>query len=172
MGLGPVMCGLVWTLSSRGGGPPFFSVAAASPGMLSSRVKYVTDVGLLQRHVSRHSHRHEDEEHVLSVDCARISFEYEYPRHPHPQDQRLGRAPWAQALLCSGASHVLGWPELETPAGVWPQGPVDLAVCPHLPDSLSGSSHAEIGEPQGPGVAGGAGGGPGVGAGHRAAEAP
>ncbi|XP_060997317.1 cell division control protein 45 homolog isoform X6 [Dama dama] len=38
-------------------------------------VKYVTDVGVLQRHVSRHSHRHEDEEHALSVDCARISFD-------------------------------------------------------------------------------------------------
>ena len=50
--------------------------------MLFSRVKYVTDVGALQRHVSRHSHRHEDEAHALSVDCARISFEYEYPRRP------------------------------------------------------------------------------------------
>lgn len=63
---------------------------AASPGVLSSRVKYVTDVGVLQRHVSRHSHRREDEAHALSVDCARISFEYEYP------------------LLCSGATRVLG----------------------------------------------------------------
>uniref|UniRef100_A0AAA9THV1 Cell division cycle 45 n=1 Tax=Bos taurus TaxID=9913 RepID=A0AAA9THV1_BOVIN len=40
-------------------------------------VKYVTDVGVLQRHVSRHSHRREDEAHALSVDCARISFEYD-----------------------------------------------------------------------------------------------
>nr|XP_042090821.1 cell division control protein 45 homolog isoform X3 [Ovis aries] len=42
-----------------------------------TQVKYVTDVGALQRHVSRHSHRHEDEAHALSVDCARISFEYD-----------------------------------------------------------------------------------------------
>lgn len=44
-----------------------------------SRMKYVTDVGILQRHVSRHNHRNEDEENSLSVDCTRISFEYEYP---------------------------------------------------------------------------------------------
>lgn len=40
----------------------------------------MTDVGILQRHVSRHNHRNEDEENTLSVDCTRISFEYEYPR--------------------------------------------------------------------------------------------
>lgn len=39
----------------------------------------MTDVGILQRHVSRHNHRDEDEENSLSVDCMRISFEYEYP---------------------------------------------------------------------------------------------
>lgn len=39
----------------------------------------MTDVGVLQRHVSRHNHRNEDEENALSVDCTRISFEYEYP---------------------------------------------------------------------------------------------
>lgn len=39
----------------------------------------MTDVGVLQRHVSRHNHRDEDEENALSVDCMRISFEYEYP---------------------------------------------------------------------------------------------
>ncbi|XP_020929780.1 cell division control protein 45 homolog isoform X8 [Sus scrofa] len=42
-----------------------------------TQMKYVTDVGVLQRHVSRHSHRHQDEEHALSVDCMRISFEYD-----------------------------------------------------------------------------------------------
>nr|XP_025713773.1 cell division control protein 45 homolog isoform X3 [Callorhinus ursinus] len=40
-------------------------------------MKYVTDVGILQRHVSRHNHRNEDEENALSVDCTRISFEYD-----------------------------------------------------------------------------------------------
>ncbi|XP_019482440.1 PREDICTED: cell division control protein 45 homolog isoform X2 [Hipposideros armiger] len=40
-------------------------------------MKYVTDIGVLQRHVSRHNHRDEDEENTLSVDCMRISFEYD-----------------------------------------------------------------------------------------------
>lgn len=42
-------------------------------------MKYVTDIGILQRHVSRHNHRNEDEENSLSIDCMRIAFEYEYP---------------------------------------------------------------------------------------------
>ncbi|ELK09824.1 CDC45-related protein [Pteropus alecto] len=42
-----------------------------------TQMKYVTDVGILQRHVSRHNHRDEDEENALSVDCMRISFEYD-----------------------------------------------------------------------------------------------
>lgn len=42
-------------------------------------MKYVTDIATMQRHVSRHNHRNEDEENSLSIDCMRISFEYEYP---------------------------------------------------------------------------------------------
>lgn len=42
-------------------------------------MKYITDVATMQRHVSRHNHRNEDEENSLSIDCMRISFEYEYP---------------------------------------------------------------------------------------------
>lgn len=42
-------------------------------------MKYVTDVATMQRHVSRHNHRNEDDENSLSIDCMRISFEYEYP---------------------------------------------------------------------------------------------
>ncbi|KAM5263130.1 cell division control protein 45 homolog isoform 3-T3 [Ctenodactylus gundi] len=42
-----------------------------------TQMKYVTDIGILQRHVSRHNHRNEDEENTLSVDCTRISFEYD-----------------------------------------------------------------------------------------------
>lgn len=45
-------------------------------------MKYVTDIATLQRHVSRHNHRNEDEENSLSIDCMRITFEYEYPS-PH-----------------------------------------------------------------------------------------
>uniref|UniRef100_A0A6Q2ZGC1 CDC45 cell division cycle 45 homolog (S. cerevisiae) n=1 Tax=Esox lucius TaxID=8010 RepID=A0A6Q2ZGC1_ESOLU len=44
-----------------------------------THMKYVTDIATLQRHVSRHNHRNEDEENSLSIDCMRISFEYEYP---------------------------------------------------------------------------------------------
>ncbi|CAL1614951.1 unnamed protein product [Knipowitschia caucasica] len=42
-----------------------------------THMKYITDVATLQRHVSRHSHRNEDEENSLSIDCMRISFEYD-----------------------------------------------------------------------------------------------
>uniref|UniRef100_A0A8C4NZS7 Cell division cycle 45 n=1 Tax=Dicentrarchus labrax TaxID=13489 RepID=A0A8C4NZS7_DICLA len=38
---------------------------------------YVTDIATMQRHVSRHNHRNEDEENSLSIDCMRISFEYD-----------------------------------------------------------------------------------------------
>lgn len=60
-------------------GRPLSWERAAQSAMLYFRMKYVTDVGILQRHVSRHNHRNEAEENTLSVDCTRISFEYEYP---------------------------------------------------------------------------------------------
>lgn len=47
--------------------------------LIAFSMKYVTDVATMQRHVSRHNHRNEDEENSLSIDCMRISFEYEYP---------------------------------------------------------------------------------------------
>ncbi|XP_056130528.1 cell division control protein 45 homolog [Lampris incognitus] len=40
-------------------------------------MKYVTDIATMQRHVSRHNHRNEDDENSLSIDCMRISFEYD-----------------------------------------------------------------------------------------------
>ncbi|XP_020345825.2 cell division control protein 45 homolog [Oncorhynchus kisutch] len=42
-----------------------------------THMKYVTDIATLQRHVSRHNHRNEDEDNSLSIDCMRISFEYD-----------------------------------------------------------------------------------------------
>ncbi|XP_066465853.1 cell division control protein 45 homolog [Tiliqua scincoides] len=42
-----------------------------------TQTKYVTDIGTLQRHVSRHNHRDGDEENSLSIDCMRIAFEYD-----------------------------------------------------------------------------------------------
>ncbi|KAL7986831.1 hypothetical protein Chor_013114 [Crotalus horridus] len=44
---------------------------------LNGRMKYVTDVGTLQRHVTRHNHRNGDEDNSLSIDCMRIAFEYD-----------------------------------------------------------------------------------------------
>ncbi|MGH0172460.1 UNVERIFIED_CONTAM: hypothetical protein FKN15_071507 [Acipenser sinensis] len=46
-------------------------------------MKYVTDVGTLQRHVSRHNHRNEDEENSLSIDCMRISFDLHLALYQH-----------------------------------------------------------------------------------------
>ncbi|XP_048371066.1 cell division control protein 45 homolog [Sphaerodactylus townsendi] len=42
-----------------------------------TQMKYVTDIGALQRHVSRHNHRNGDEENSLSIDCMKIAFEYD-----------------------------------------------------------------------------------------------
>ncbi|XP_008334375.1 cell division control protein 45 homolog [Cynoglossus semilaevis] len=42
-----------------------------------THMKYVTDIATMQRHVSRHNHRNEDEENMLSIDCMKISFEYD-----------------------------------------------------------------------------------------------
>lgn len=42
-----------------------------------THMKYVTDVATMQRHVSRHNHRNEDDDNSLSIDCMRISFEYD-----------------------------------------------------------------------------------------------
>lgn len=67
----------------------------------------MTDVGVLQRHVSRHNHRNEDEENALSVDCTRISFEYEYPC-----SSGLSFAQQCTRLLCHGSvgpAHVPLW---------------------------------------------------------------
>ncbi|KAK7934445.1 hypothetical protein WMY93_005341 [Mugilogobius chulae] len=37
-----------------------------------THMKYITDVATLQRHVSRHNHKNEDDENSLSIDCMRI----------------------------------------------------------------------------------------------------
>ncbi|KAM6423011.1 cell division control protein 45 homolog isoform 2-T2 [Liasis olivaceus] len=42
-----------------------------------TQMKYVTDIGTLQRHVTRHNHRNGDEDNSLSIDCMRIAFEYD-----------------------------------------------------------------------------------------------
>ncbi|EHB18375.1 CDC45-related protein [Heterocephalus glaber] len=77
-----VMFDLAWMLSKDLNDMLWWAIVGLTDQWVQDRItqmKYVTDVGILQRHVSRHNHRNEDEENTLSVDCTRISFEYEYP---------------------------------------------------------------------------------------------
>ncbi|XP_041584952.1 cell division control protein 45 homolog isoform X3 [Vulpes lagopus] len=67
-----VMFDLAWMMSKDLNDMLWWAIVG-----LTGQMKYVTDVGILQRHVSRHNHRNQDEEHALSVDCTRISFEYD-----------------------------------------------------------------------------------------------
>ncbi|XP_072809718.1 cell division control protein 45 homolog isoform X2 [Vicugna pacos] len=75
-----VMFDLAWMMSKDLSDMLWWAIVGLTDQWVQDKItqmKYVTDVGILQRHVSRHSHRHEDEEHALSVDCTRISFEYD-----------------------------------------------------------------------------------------------
>eukprot|EP00069_Balaena_mysticetus_P018795 bmy_02449T0 len=75
-----VMFDLAWMMSKDLSDMLWWAIVGLTDQWVQDKItqmKYVTDVGILQRHVSRHNHRHEDEEHALSVDCMRISFEYE-----------------------------------------------------------------------------------------------
>ncbi|KAB0406847.1 hypothetical protein E2I00_006170 [Balaenoptera physalus] len=101
-----VMFDLAWMMSKDLSDMLWWAIVGLTDQWVQDKItqmKYVTDVGILQRHVSRHNHRHEDEEHALSVDCMRISFEYEYPHSSalRPRDERL----WAEGPV--GAAGVL-----------------------------------------------------------------
>ncbi|XP_004628038.1 cell division control protein 45 homolog [Octodon degus] len=75
-----VMFDLAWMLSKDLNDMLWWAIVGLTDQWVQDRItqmKYVTDVGILQRHVSRHNHRNEDEENTLSVDCTRISFEYD-----------------------------------------------------------------------------------------------
>ncbi|XP_005568037.1 cell division control protein 45 homolog isoform X1 [Macaca nemestrina] len=75
-----VMFELAWMLSKDLNDMLWWAIVGLTDQWVQDKItqmKYVTDVGVLQRHVSRHNHRNEDEENTLSVDCTRISFEYE-----------------------------------------------------------------------------------------------
>ncbi|XP_010619022.1 cell division control protein 45 homolog isoform X4 [Fukomys damarensis] len=75
-----VMFDLAWMLSKDLNDMLWWAIVGLTDQWVQDRItqmKYVTDVGVLQRHVSRHSHRNEDGENTLSVDCTRISFEYD-----------------------------------------------------------------------------------------------
>ncbi|KAM5263134.1 cell division control protein 45 homolog isoform 7-T7 [Ctenodactylus gundi] len=73
-----VMFDLAWMMSKDLNDMLWWAIVGLTDQWVQDRItqmKYVTDIGILQRHVSRHNHRNEDEENTLSVDCTRISFE-------------------------------------------------------------------------------------------------
>ncbi|XP_058548964.1 cell division control protein 45 homolog isoform X1 [Neofelis nebulosa] len=75
-----VMFDLAWMMSKDLNDMLWWAIVGLTDQWVQDKItqmKYVTDVGILQRHVSRHNHRNEDEENSLSVDCTRISFEYD-----------------------------------------------------------------------------------------------
>lgn len=75
-----VMFDLAWMMSKDLNDMLWWAIVGLTDQWVQDKItqmKYVTDIGVLQRHVSRHSHRSEDEENALSVDCTRISFEYD-----------------------------------------------------------------------------------------------
>ncbi|XP_032254456.1 cell division control protein 45 homolog isoform X2 [Neomonachus schauinslandi] len=77
-----VMFDLAWMMSKDLNDMLWWAIVGLTDQWVQDKItqmKYVTDVGVLQRHVSRHNHRNEDEENALSVDCTRISFEYDLP---------------------------------------------------------------------------------------------
>ncbi|KAM5226530.1 cell division control protein 45 homolog [Hipposideros larvatus] len=75
-----VMFDLAWMMSKDLNDMLWWAIVGLTDQWVQDKItqmKYVTDIGVLQRHVSRHNHRDEDEENTLSVDCMRISFEYD-----------------------------------------------------------------------------------------------
>ncbi|XP_012510409.1 PREDICTED: cell division control protein 45 homolog isoform X2 [Propithecus coquereli] len=75
-----VMFDLAWMMSKDLNDMLWWAIVGLTDQWVHDKItqmKYVTDVGILQRHVSRHNHRNEDEENTLSVDCTRVSFEYD-----------------------------------------------------------------------------------------------
>ncbi|TKC45403.1 hypothetical protein EI555_011695, partial [Monodon monoceros] len=81
-----VMFDLAWMMSKDLSDMLWWAIVGLTDQWVQDKItqmKYVTDVGILQRHVSRHNHRHEDEEHALSVDCMRISFDLRLALYQH-----------------------------------------------------------------------------------------
>ncbi|XP_063310529.1 cell division control protein 45 homolog [Pelobates fuscus] len=75
-----MMFELAWIMSKDSNDMLWWSILGLTDQWVQDKItqmKYVTDVGTLQRHVSRHNHRNEDEENSLSIDCMRIAFEYD-----------------------------------------------------------------------------------------------
>lgn len=144
-----------------GGGRP--SGGRRSPGVLFSRVKYVTDVGGARRTCPAVGTRTGRTRSPWTARASPLvtSILAAPPASPGPEARE---GPGAQAPLCSGSALCPGRPEhWRFRVGCGQRVPWSLSAS-HLPGSLSGLSAAEIGERQG-GVAGGAGGGPGGGGG-------
>uniref|UniRef100_A0A8D0HJH9 Cell division cycle 45 n=1 Tax=Sphenodon punctatus TaxID=8508 RepID=A0A8D0HJH9_SPHPU len=75
-----VMFDLAWIMSKDLNDMLWWAIVGLTDQWVQDRItqmKYVTDIGTLQRHVSRHNHRNEDDENSLSIDCMRIAFEYD-----------------------------------------------------------------------------------------------
>ncbi|NXS42157.1 CDC45 protein, partial [Balaeniceps rex] len=75
-----VMFDLAWIMSKDLNDMLWWAIVGLTDQWVQDKItqmKYVTDIGILQRHVSRHNHRNEDEENSLSIDCMRIAFEYD-----------------------------------------------------------------------------------------------
>uniref|UniRef100_A0A8B9KPQ5 CDC45 cell division cycle 45 homolog (S. cerevisiae) n=1 Tax=Astyanax mexicanus TaxID=7994 RepID=A0A8B9KPQ5_ASTMX len=75
-----VMFELAWVMTKDTKDMLWWSIIGLTDQWVHDKIthmKYVTDIATLQRHVSRHNHRNEDEENSLSIDCMRISFEYD-----------------------------------------------------------------------------------------------
>ncbi|XP_058707665.1 cell division control protein 45 homolog [Poecile atricapillus] len=75
-----VMFDLAWIMSEDLNDMLWWAIVGLTDQWVQDKItqmKYVTDIGILQRHVSRHNHRNEDEENSLSIDCMRIAFEYD-----------------------------------------------------------------------------------------------
>ncbi|XP_069789783.1 cell division control protein 45 homolog isoform X4 [Narcine bancroftii] len=71
---------LAWVMSKDSNDMLWWAIIGLTDQWVHDKIthmKYVTDVGIVQRHVSRHNHRNEDEENALSIDCMRISFDYD-----------------------------------------------------------------------------------------------
>ncbi|XP_006135008.2 cell division control protein 45 homolog [Pelodiscus sinensis] len=75
-----VMFDLAWIMSKDLNDMLWWAIVGLTDQWVQDKItqmKYVTDIGTLQRHVSRHNHRNEDDENSLSIDCMRIAFEYD-----------------------------------------------------------------------------------------------
>ncbi|CAJ0932570.1 unnamed protein product, partial [Ranitomeya imitator] len=81
-----MMFELAWIMSKDSNDMLWWSIVGLTDQWVQDRItqmKYVTDVGTLQRHVSRYNHRNEDEENSLSIDCMRIAFDMRLSLYQH-----------------------------------------------------------------------------------------